>query len=45
MNDMAFRRVHRDARRRNNETEVFNRISMERALLRFGVEIVLAEAL
>src|SRR5882762_4667174 len=42
---MAFRRVHRNARRRNNETEVLNRIHMERALLGFSMEIVLVETL
>src|SRR5882762_10786084 len=42
---MAFRRVHRNARRRNNETEVLNRIHMERALLGFSMEIVLMETL
>ena len=44
-NDATFRRVHRNTRRRNNETQVLHRVSMERALLRFGMEVVLAETL
>ena len=43
--DTTFRRVHRNARGRNDETKVFHRIGVERALLGFGVKVVLAETL
>src|SRR5882762_9296569 len=44
-NDATFRRVHRNTRRRNNETQVLHRVCMEGALLRFGMEVVLVETI